>query len=140
MKILLAADGSNHTEKALSFIVNHKHLMDAQSDILVVNVQPLLPTVFNAVISVADALAIHNSEAEKVFSPIRNFLDQNHVTHRCISMIGPIASKIITTAVQEQASLIVMGTHGREYVANAVLGSVAQKVVASSTVPALLVH
>ena len=52
MKVLLAADGSNYTEKALNFIVNHKHLIDAQSDILVVNVQPLLPTVFNAVISV----------------------------------------------------------------------------------------
>ncbi len=139
MKLLLAADGSDYTKKALKFIVEHKHLRSAQSELLVVNVQPLLPTVFNVVLSVEKALEIHESEAEKVFLPIRKILEKNGVKYRCVSLIGPIASKIVTVAKDERANLIVMGTHGRDFLGNAVMGSVAQKVLAQSTVPVMLV-
>lgn len=35
MKILFAADGSEHTQKALEFIVIHQELLDAQAQSLV---------------------------------------------------------------------------------------------------------
>lgn len=35
MKILLAADGSKYTQKALDFIVKHRELLDAQAALLV---------------------------------------------------------------------------------------------------------
>ena len=35
MKILLAADGSTYTRKALDFIVKHRELLDAQTELLV---------------------------------------------------------------------------------------------------------
>lgn len=139
MKLLLAADGSDYTQKALNFIVEHKHLLSAQSELLVVHVQPLLPTVFHAVLSVENALALNESEAEKVFLPIRQVLDRNDVKYRCISLIGSIDTKIVAAAKDEHVNLIVMGTHGRDFVGSAVMGSVAQKVVAHSTIPVLLV-
>ena len=139
MKILLAADGSAYTKKALKFIVDHKHLRTAQSELLVVNVQPLLPTVFNVVLSVEKALELHESEAEKVFLPIRKFLDKNGVKYRCVSLIGSIASKIAAAAENEHVNLIVMGTHGRDFLGAAVMGSVAQKVLAQSSIPVMLV-
>lgn len=139
MKLLLAADGSQYTRKALEFILEHKHLQTAQSELLVVNVQPLLPTVFNAVLSVEKALELHESEADAVFLPIRKFLDENNMKHRCISLIGSIASKIVAAAKDEHVDLIVMGTHGRDFLGTAVMGSVAQKVLAQSTVPVMLV-
>ena len=139
MKLLLAADGSKFTQNALDFIVKHPHLRSSEDELLVVNVQPLLPTVFNAVLSVDKALELHESEADKVFLPIRKFLDKNKVKHRCISLIGSIATKIVTAAQDEHVNLIVMGTHGRDFLGTAVMGSVAQKVLAQSTVPVMLV-
>jgi nucleotide-binding universal stress UspA family protein len=48
------------------------------------------------------------------------------------------ASGIVQTAKDEGADLIVMGSHGRSGIARLMLGSVATKVVAESTVPVLV--
>ena len=139
MKLLLAADGSDHTQKALKFIVEHKYLSSPQSELLVVNVQPLLPTVFNVMLSVDKALELHESEANKVFSPIKKFLDKNALKYRCIGLIGSVPEKIVLTAKEQRVNLIVMGTHGRDFLGSAVMGSVTQKVLAQSTIPVMLV-
>jgi nucleotide-binding universal stress UspA family protein len=98
-----------------------------------------LPTVFNVVLSVDKALELHESEANKVFLPIKKFLEKNGVKYRCISLIGSIADKIVATAKDEHINLIVMGTHGRDFLGSTVMGSVAQKVLAQSTIPVMLV-
>ena len=139
MKLLLAADGSDYTQKALKFIVEHKYLSSPQSELLVVNVQPLLPTVFNVMLSVDKALEMHESEANKVFSPIKKFLDKNALKYRCIGLIGSVPEKIVLTAKEQRVNLIVMGTHGRDFLGSAVMGSVTQKVLAQSTIPVMLV-
>lgn len=139
MKLLLAADGSDYTQKALKFIVEHKYLSSPQSELLVVNVQPLLPTVFNVMLSVDKALELHESEANKVFSPIKKFLDKNALKYRCIGLIGSVPEKIVLTAKEQRVNLIVMGTHGRDFLGSAVMGSVTQKVLAQSTIPVMLV-
>lgn len=48
------------------------------------------------------------------------------------------ASGIVQTAKAEGADLIVMGSHGRSGLARLMLGSVANKVVAESTIPVLV--
>jgi nucleotide-binding universal stress UspA family protein len=48
------------------------------------------------------------------------------------------AESIVTTAVEEQADLIVVGSHGRSGISRLMLGSVAAKVVAQSTLPVLV--
>ena len=139
MKILLAADGSGYTQKALDFIVTHKQFVGQTDELLLVHVQTLLPTVFTAAISVDKALELQEEEADKVFSPIKEFLDKNSIKHRCVSVIGSIAKEIVSVAEDEHVNLILMGTHGRDLVGRALMGSVAQKVVANSNVPVLLV-
>ena len=47
---------------------------------------------------------------------------------------------IIDTAKEIGAGMIVMGTHGRTGLGRALLGSVAEKVVRTSTVPVLTIH
>lgn len=139
MKILLAVDGSTYTQKALDFIVEHKHLLGADRELIVMHAQMALPTGFNVIMGFEKAQEVHEIEAESIFKPIRKFLDQNAITYRCLTSIGPIVKEIIDTAKAEHAHLIIMGTHGRDLVGRAVMGSVAQKVVAQSTVPVLLV-
>ena len=48
------------------------------------------------------------------------------------------ASGIVQTALSEGADLILMGSHGRSGIARLMLGSVATKVVAESSVPVLV--
>lgn len=139
MKILLAADGSKYTQKALDFIVMHRKLLDAQTELLVMHVQMPLPTGFNLIMGFDKALELHDIEAKKIFAPVKKFLEKNAVKYRCLSAIGPIVREIVDAAKNEHVDLILMGTHGRDLVGRALMGSVAQRVVANSTVPVLLV-
>ena len=53
---------------------------------------------------------------------------------------GPAADAILDAAKSEQADLIVLGTHGRRGVRRLVLGSDAEQVVRSASIPVLLVR
>ena len=53
---------------------------------------------------------------------------------------GSPAAEIIGYAKEADVDLIVMGTHGRGFVAHAVLGSVAEKVVRTAPCPVLTVR
>ena len=139
MKILLAVDGSAYTQKALDFIVDHRHLLGADRELIVMHAQMPLPTGFNLMMGDEKSRELHAIEAENIFTPVREFLDKNAVSYRCQTNIGPIVKEIIAAAKAEHVHLIVMGTHGRDLVGRAVMGSIAQKVVAQSTVPVLLV-
>lgn len=139
MKILLAADGSLHTKKALEFLTQHRQLLGTDGELLVIHAQMLLPTIFASAISVEKALEINESAADEVFSPIKDFLEEHAIQHRCLSVIGSVANEIVEAADNEGVNLILMGTHGRNAAASALMGSVAQRVVANSTVPVLLV-
>ena len=139
MKILLAADGSIYTQKALDFIITHKHLLGAERELIVVHAQMPLPTGFNVIMGFDKAQELHAIEADTVFKPVKKFLDKHAIKYRCLTGIGPIVKEIIDIAKAEHVHLIVMGTHGRDLVGRALMGSVAQKVVAHSTVPVLLV-
>ena len=139
MKILLAADGSKYTQKALDFIAANKQSLELQGELVVIYVQIPLPTGFNVVMGFEEAQKLHGLEAEEVFKPIRKFLGEHAMTCRCVTKIGPVVNEIIDTANTEHVHMIVIGTHGRDLLSRAVMGSVAQKVVAQSTVPVLLV-
>jgi nucleotide-binding universal stress UspA family protein len=53
---------------------------------------------------------------------------------------GPVAERIVATARRAKADAIVMGTHGRTGLARAFVGSVAGRVVATSSRPVLTVR
>lgn len=139
MKLLLAADGGEYTRKALDFILAHDRLLGSERELVVIHVQMSLPAGFNVMMGFDKARELHTIEAEKIFKPIRSFLDKHTVKYRCLTAIGPIVKEIIDAAKTEHVHLIVMGTRGRDLLGRALMGSVAQKVVAHSTVPVLLV-
>jgi nucleotide-binding universal stress UspA family protein len=53
---------------------------------------------------------------------------------------GTPHAEIVRFAKEQEFDLIVMGTHGRGFVAHAVVGSVAEKVVRHAPCPVLTVH
>jgi nucleotide-binding universal stress UspA family protein len=140
MKILFAADGSSYTKKALAFLVTHEALLDATSELHVLNVQTNLPP---RVKTVAGRELVDNyylGEAEKVLKPIRKFLDQHRINYRADWVAGNAAVDILKVAKKDKAHMIVMGTHGHGVLGRILMGSVAQRVVAESDTPVLLVQ
>lgn len=139
MKILLAADGSKYTKKALAFLSTHENLCGPGDEVVVLHVQPLLPGGVKSMVGASAVNAYYREEAEKVLAPIEAFLSRRKIKARCSWKTGRIADEIAATAATEKAHLIVMGTHGHGLLARALMGSVAQRVVAQCDVPVLLV-
>ena len=139
MKILLAADGSAFTKKALAFLVTHPALAGPDGELVVLNVQPPVPPRVKTMVGAGAAAGYHREEADKVIEPIRAFLGNHGIPFRCSTVVGPPADEIVRHAQSEKAQMIVMGTHGYGLVGRFFMGSVAQQVVAQADVPVLLV-
>jgi nucleotide-binding universal stress UspA family protein len=139
MKILLAADGSKFTKKALAFLVTHEAMLDGDGEVVVFHVQSALPPRVKTMVGASTVLDYHRDEAAKVLDPIRKFLDKHGLRYRAVWVVGANAPEIVKAAVREKAHMVVMGTHGHGLLGRALLGSVAQRVLTDCTVPVLLV-
>ena len=139
MKILLAVDGSKYTKKALAFLVAHESLAGPEDELIVLNVQPPVPPRVKTMLGASAVTSYHSDEAQKVLKPITAFLARHKVSSRSSWKVGPVAEEIVTAAKKEKAHLVVMGTHGHGLLGRALMGSVAQRVVAQCDLPVLLV-
>ena len=139
MKILLAADGSKFTKKALTFLMASKSLATADDELIVFHVQdPVSPQIKNKLGS-AEVEAYQLGQAEKVLKPIKQFLEKQAVSYRCVWVVGSAASEIIRVSKKERVQMIVMGAHGHGFLVRALMGSVAQRVMADCDIPVLMV-
>lgn len=139
MKILLAADGSKYTKKALAFLVTHAGLLSDGGQLHVLHVQPALPPRVKSVAGRDMVASYHLEEAEKVLAPIRKFLLRHPIVFQADWVVGSASDEIIKASKSDKAHLIVMGTHGHGVLGRMLLGSVAQRVVSGCDVPLLLV-
>ena len=139
MKILLAADGSKFTKKALAFLVTHEGLCAKGDELVVLHVQPPVPPRVKSMVGASVVQEYHRDEARQVLDPITKFLARHAVNFRCVWHVGPPATEILGTIAREKPHMVIMGTHGRGLVGRALMGSVAQQVLAASPVPVLLV-
>ena len=77
-------------------------------------------------------------EAEQQFRTLSPALAEQRCEHRTVQ--GDPAPSIIRTAEEENADLIVVGTHGRTGLARLLMGSVAEEVVRKATCDVLVVR
>ena len=139
MKILLAADGSPFTKKALAFLVTHEGLAGAKDELVVLHVQPPMPPRVGTMVGADTVTAYHRDEADAVLNPIKAFLQRHEVPFRCDWVVGNAVEEILSAVAKEHVQMIVMGTHGHGLVGRLFMGSIAQRVVARCDVPVLLV-
>jgi len=139
MKILFAADGSSFTLKALKFLVGNKTLLGSDNELLVLHVQDAISVQIERKLGSAEVTAYQEKQADAVLKPIKKFLDKHAVNYRCIWVAGAAATQIVEISKRERAKMIVMGTHGHGVLSRMFMGSVAQRVLADSEIPTLLV-
>jgi nucleotide-binding universal stress UspA family protein len=140
MKILFAADGSKFTKKALAFLATHENLAGPGDELVVVHVQPPVPPRVKTMVGGVIVNDYYRDESKKVLDPIERFLKRHATPFRVQWVIGSPAEEVLRIAKKEKAQMIVMGTHGHGLLGRALMGSVAQRVVADCDVPVLLVR
>ena len=139
MKVLMAADGSKYTKRALAFLVNHESLVNSNDELFVLNVQIQVPARVISMLGSTEIAAYHREEGDKVLNPIKKFLDKHALNYRCASVVGHPVEEILKAAEEEKSHLILMGTRGQGLIGRALIGSIAQRVVSDSSIPVLLV-
>ena len=139
MKILLAADGSKYTKKALAFLVNHENMLSSADELMVLNVQLPVPGRVKTMVGSAEVAAYHREEGNKVLDPIRKFLDKHALNYQAVCVVGHPVEEILKAAQKQKSHLVVMGTRGYGVFGRALMGSVAQRVVSECEMATLLV-
>jgi len=140
MKILLPVDGSKYTKRMLSYIAAHDELLGSGHEYLLFTVVPQLSNRAAAYFDRETLAGFYREEAEKVLRAPRGFAEKQGWTVRTGHAVGHAPEQIARIAQRERFGLVVMGTHGHTALGNAVLGSVAQGVLARCKVPVLLVR
>ncbi len=142
--ILLATDGSSASDHAATMAISLARIHGAQLMVVyVVDPYPYLsmgeanPYGFQAYMGAAQKQAAQAHA--RVNTLCMQVQPRVEMQARLIEEVTP-AIGIVQTAKTEGVDLIVLGSHGRSGIARLMLGSVANKVVAESTVPVLVVR
>ncbi|MBL8300384.1 MAG: universal stress protein [Rhodanobacteraceae bacterium] len=140
MKLLVAVDGSEHSDRAVDYVLDHWHRFDPDLQLVLCHGDPPLPPhVGNALGSTAVG-EYHADNAAKALQSARSKLESAGVRAEVHSSVGDPAEVILGAIKKHAADLVVMGTHGRSGLRKLLLGSVASKLLASSPVPVLVVR
>ena len=140
MKILVAADGSRFTKRALAYVAAHDEWLGAKHDYTVLTVVPPLPARVTAELTKDILKAHHEAQAERVFKPIRSFFGKQGLKAEFVTKTGEPAELIAALAESGKFDLLLMGSHGHGALGNVLLGSVATKAMARCRTPVLIVR
>ncbi len=140
MKILVAVDGSEYTKRMMAYWAAHDEWLGAAHEFTVLTVVPAVPSRAATVLDREVLDSYYTDEGEKVFKPLRIFLEQQRITATFLRKTGHAPEVIAKTASEGGFDLLMMGSHGHTELGNLVMGSVATRVLASCKTPVLLVR
>lgn len=141
MKILVAVDGSKHAERAVKYAIKLVGELKSPANVI-------------TLITVHDDAGLRHARAyvgkeavtdylrdlsEKELKTARKLLDAAGVQHNMVIQTGHVAPEIVKFAKAGRFDLVVLGSKGRTAIADLLIGSVAQRVMASSERPVLIV-
>jgi nucleotide-binding universal stress UspA family protein len=141
MKILIAVDGSAHTQKAIDYLAKNRAMFIDGNELVVVHVCIGVPGHVTRHLSKEIVRDYYVEETAKVLDPVKAALASAGISGYTVDQRhGHAAEEILKAAAACGAELIVMGTHGHGLFGRALMGSVATKVVAETDISVLLVQ
>lgn len=138
--ILVATDFGPSAEAALDHAVALAQKLHARIYLLHTYEIPIIGFPDGAVVATAELVSRILDGAQTGFAKLIEARKEAKVEIKTILKQADPREGILETAADVQADLIVLGTHGRRGIARALIGSVAESVVRTSTVPVLTVH
>jgi len=139
-RVLVAVDGSPAAETILPFVLGFAGPLGLGVTLLRVNV-PVRPTIVEGTaLAMLEDFETDQIDAEEYLAPLAVDLRRRglRVTTRVRS--GPAAEEILKAASESKVDLIAMTTHGRSGLERLILGSVAESVLRTTTLPVLLMR
>jgi nucleotide-binding universal stress UspA family protein len=142
MKILLAADGSIHSAKATSKLIQMLPSFKSKPELLLLNVHLPVPSVPNLGMFVGrkQIARYYREEGEKALRRCKRLLKTANIRYRAEILVGPVAETIVAQCHAQRCNMIFMGTRGAGALAGMLIGSTATKVLHLSDVPVVLVR
>jgi nucleotide-binding universal stress UspA family protein len=141
MKILLAADGSEHSRRAAAFLVANVKAFANAPEIHLLNVHAPIPYARAAAVAGADSVnRYHEEECKKALAVAEGVLAQGGLKYQSSRTAGEAPAEIAAYAAKHGIDLIVMGSHGRSALGNLALGSVATGVLAATKLPVTIIR
>ncbi|MEM2516612.1 MAG: universal stress protein [Candidatus Nitrosocaldus sp.] len=139
MKILVAIDGSEQSFKAARYAIDIARRLDASIILLHVVSIPQFPHHLGSLDEYYRKVAI---EVDDWFTMISNWDESKgiNISRKVIHSHTSVVESIVEYAEEEGVDLIVVGTRGRSRFVRAILGSVAQGVIAYARCPVLVVR
>lgn len=139
MKIVLAVDGSESSERAVKHVAKLARQLAAPPALTLIHVDlPLLRAAARKM-GAAAVTEYHASNSEHALTKARQLLKRAHVEFDELTTVGDAATQITKAARDRDADMIVMGSRGLTRLKSLLLGSVAMKVMARSSLPTTLV-
>lgn len=140
-KILIAVDGSETSRRAVERLVGMTAWLKDRPEVHVLTVHLAVPYGgrIASVIGKEQLQKYYAEEEEAAMKDACTLLDGAGIAYTKHTAVGEIAVEVVKAAKAVGADVICMGTHGRGKLGTMVVGSVAQKVLAQSTIPVLLV-
>jgi nucleotide-binding universal stress UspA family protein len=139
--LLIAADGSDFTLRAVDYVLRRAAEARSGCRVHLLNVQvPLAGVNVKLFISPESVESYYREEGQKALAAARERLLAGGTDPVLHIGVGDAAATILDFARSTGVGEIVMGTHGRGFLADVVLGSVALGVVRSATLPVVLVR
>ncbi|UDM52520.1 universal stress protein [Cupriavidus sp. MP-37] len=136
--ILLATDGSSYSDAAARFLAQSP-LLTRDLVVHVVHCEPDVPGDIKTFIDRGTLEDWHREQNEKAMGSVATILGEAGIPFERHGLTGFAPARIVEHASQIGASLIVMGSHGRGGFLDAIVGSVARRVLAHAHCPVLLI-
>jgi nucleotide-binding universal stress UspA family protein len=141
MKILLAADGSEHSRKAAKQLVKYARFLAEAPEVHLLHVHAPLP--YKRAIAIVGKAAVQEyqrEESEAALKVAEKELKKGGLEYSAHWMAGDVAKSIEEFVERHDIDLVVMGSHGHTAFRGLALGSVVTKVLATIDTPLLIVR
>ncbi|CAJ0682018.1 universal stress protein [Ralstonia mannitolilytica] len=137
--IVLATDGSTYSEAAARCIAS-RELLTQDITVHVVHCAPDLSGEIKSFLGQAEVSAWQKEQSDEAMASAVAILRDAGIPVESHGLVGFAPERIVEYSRSVRAAAIVMGSHGRGAFVDAVLGSVANRVLARATCPVVLVR
>jgi nucleotide-binding universal stress UspA family protein len=139
-RLLVPVDFSETSDRALDYAVELARKFDATITVLHAYQIPVYGFPDAAYITASEVAAQISNAAQGRLDAILEDNKTSGVPMNAVLRDGVAWEEVNAVAVDIHADLIIIGTHGRRGLARALLGSVAENVIRTSSVPVLVIH